>query len=474
MFRLKFKRCLVIILSMVCLMVWYSPGWAISLKEEQELSQQFMRMVNRHFEVVDDPLITDYVGRIGRKILDGLPPQPFTYRFFVIKEDVYNAFAIPAGYIFINSGLLLAMDSEEELAGILSHEISHVVCRHISQRIERSKKIDLASMAGVVAGIFLGAAGGSAAAAQALTLGSAAAGTSLSLAYSRDDEAQADQIGLGYLANAGYSADGLIEILKKIRGKQWFGSDQVPTYMMTHPAVEERIAQIDTWMATRDEAAHKRKKPEGSSEFSRIQYRLRALYGDPAASIQFFKSGLAQHPGNLDLAYGYALAMARTGNHTEAVHHLQKALAKNALDPIILADLGKIYFLAGRVKDALPVLQGAVSLAADHPEGLFYLGRTHMELGDFTAAAEAFERLLRFQDSYAPAYYFLGESYGKMDRIPEAHYFLGMFHFKNGDDRTAYFHLMRAQKDITDPAKREAIKQSVDIIKKLPKKEEQQ
>ncbi|RJQ87120.1 MAG: tetratricopeptide repeat protein [Desulfobacteraceae bacterium] len=464
-----YKQALSAVLAPLLLLAWCTPGWAISLKEEQELSQQFMRMVHRNFELIDDPLIRDYVGRVGQKILAALPPQPFAYHFYVVKEEVYNAFAIPAGYIFINSGLLLAMDSEEELAGILSHEISHVVCRHISQRIERSKKIDLASMAGVVAGIFLGVAGGSPQAAQALTLGSAAAGQSLSLAYSRDDESQADQMGLSYLAGAGYSANGLLEVLKKIRGKQWFGSDQIPTYMMTHPAVEERIAHIDTWMATQGSASKEKKENVPSTQFRRIQYRLRALYGDPTAALQFFKSALAKNPSHADAAYGYGLTLSRTGSHTQAVTYLQQVLTQNALDPIVLGDLGKIYFLAGRTKDALEILRGAATLPNPNPEGLFYLGRTYIESGDYAAAADSLERLLRIQDDYAPAYYYLGEAYGKLGRNPEAHYFLGMYHFKKGDDRLAYHHLVRAQKEIQDPAKLETIKKSLEILNKLPK-----
>ncbi|MFZ1983151.1 MAG: M48 family metalloprotease [Desulfatitalea sp.] len=470
-----YRKALALALTTICLLVWCAPVSAISIKEEQELSQQFMRMISRHFSLIDDPLIIDYVSQMGRKIISSLPPQPFTYHFYVIKEDVYNAFAIPAGYIFVNSGLLLAMDNEEELAGILSHEIAHVVCRHISHRIDRSKKIDLASAAGMVAGIFLGVAGGSAAAAQAMAIGSVAAGQTMSLAYSREDESQADQLGLGYLDQTDYSAQGLLDILKKIRGKQWFGSDQVPTYMMTHPAVEERIVAIDTWMATtKERGAVPNQKRRPSAEFRRMQYRLRALYGAPDSVAQYFKSGMEQNPSNIDWTYGYGLALARTGHRKEALGYLQKVLAKDALDPVTLGDLGKVYFEGGQINDALRVLQGLDSLPGTNPEGLFYLGRTHMELGGYSAAAEVFERLVQRQEEYTPTYRFLGETYGKLERLPEAHYFLGIYHFRKGEDRIAFYHLAHAQKGIQDPAKLETIKQILEIIGKLPKEEEKQ
>ena len=111
------------------------------------------------------------MNKIGNRILSVLPQQPFNYHFYVIKEDVYNAFATPAGHIFVYTGLLDAMDEEEELAGILGHEIAHVYCRHISQKIERSKKIGIATLAGIAAGILLGV-GGAGEAANAVTMGS--------------------------------------------------------------------------------------------------------------------------------------------------------------------------------------------------------------------------------------------------------------------------------------------------------------
>jgi predicted Zn-dependent protease len=454
------------VLAALFLLGWSTPGWAISLKEEQELSQQFMQMVYRNYKIIDDPLIRAYISQVGRRILAFVPPQPFPYHFYVINEKVYNAFAIPAGHIFVNSGLLLAMNSQDELAGILAHEISHVVCRHISKRIDQSKKIDLATLAGVVAGIFLGVAGGSPEAAQALTLGSVAAGQSVALAHSREDESQADQHGLEYLTEAGYSAEGLLDILKKIRGKEWFGSDQIPTYMMTHPAIEDRITRIDTWLAAPE---HDRKEKPPSRQFRRMQYRLRALYGDANEAVQFFKSGLAAHPSDMDMAYGYGLTLTRIGNYDQAVQYLQQALTQNALDPVVLGDLGKVYFLSGRTKQALEVLKGAMSLPDPNPEGLFYLGRTYIELGNYSAAADSLERVLQIQDDYTPAYYFLGEAYGKLGRDPDAHYFLGMFHFQRGDDRLAYHHLILAQKQIQDPDKLEIIKKTLEIIKKLPK-----
>ncbi|MGD8993476.1 MAG: M48 family metallopeptidase, partial [Desulfobacterales bacterium] len=214
---------MVTLVLLTMLGVQFSSGLTIS--EEEKLSRSILGYIYRQYEVIDDPVIVDYVNQVGSRIVSVLTDPVFDYKFHVINVDTYNAFAIPAGYIFINSGLIAAMDSEDELAGILAHEIAHVNARHISQKIERSKKIGWATLAGVAAGVLIGAAGG-AEAGQAITQGSQAAGAAAQLSYSRDNEIQADQLGLIYLKDAGYDGAGLLKILKKMRSKQWFSTEQ--------------------------------------------------------------------------------------------------------------------------------------------------------------------------------------------------------------------------------------------------------
>ena len=138
----KFFTFLTILAFLVFSLVIKVPdGNCITIQEERELSKEFMEVVKAQFPLIDDPTILDYVNQVGKRILAVVPPQPFEYQFHVLREDVFNAFATPAGHIFLNSGLFAALDSEEELAGIIGHEIAHVVCRHISDRIESSKKI---------------------------------------------------------------------------------------------------------------------------------------------------------------------------------------------------------------------------------------------------------------------------------------------------------------------------------------------
>jgi predicted Zn-dependent protease len=446
--------------------VWCAPAAAISLKEEQKLAREFMKYIARNHELIEDPTIVGYVESVGKKLLSVMPEQPFDYHFYVIKEESYNAFAIPAGHIFIHSGLLAAMESEDELAGIMGHEIAHVVCRHISKRIERSKKLDWATLAGMVAGIFIGAATGEGAAAQVLAMGSAAAGQTAALAYSREDEAQSDQLGLQYIQAAGYDPRGLLTILRKIRSKQWYGSNQIPAYMMTHPATEERIAWIDSWSKqNRNNRPPDPPQPARPSiPFRKITIRLKAMYGDTDIALQEFRNALKASPQDGDLLYGYGLTLARMGKRSEAVEIIKKALNQNALDPFILTDLGHIYFMDGRYQEAHDTLEGALSIQANNPAGLFYLGRTQMELNQLNEAIGTFTKLIKEYPDHKPAYYSLGDTYGRNRDMPNAHYYLGLHSVKTGDVRNAHFHLSRARRLIEDPAKIEAIDKALEEI----------
>lgn len=436
----------------------------ITIKEEEELAREFMKYVSMQFEIIDDPMVNNYINAIGNKILAAFPPQPFTYHFYVVKEEVYNAFATPAGHIFIYSGLIAAMDNEDQLAGILAHEISHVYCRHISQKIERSKLIGIATLAGVAAGVFLGAAGGGQAA-SALTMGSMAAGQSAALAFSREDEIQADQVGLVYLDESGYSAEGLVTILNKIREKQWYGSDQVPSYLMTHPAVEDRLAYVDAFMEKHKHAANHSATTTGSKDFRLMHARIMGLYTDEGLALRKFQKAVDDNAADAVSYYGYGLALARAGKSEEAVAALKKALTTEAFNPAILAALGRVYFLDGRFEEALTTLESALSLNPQQPEALFFMGRTRLELGQ-AAAAEAYFKTLQKQGAMPnQAHYFLGKAYGQLGKMAEAHYSLGRYYYLKHDYPNARIQFSQALEKAQDAEMRKDIQERLKEIK---------
>lgn len=418
----------------------------LTIQQEEEMGREFMKHVRRSLEFVDDPLIVDYVREVGNRIVATLPTRPFQFNFYVIKEGTYNAFAGPGGHVFINSGLLIAMQHEDELAGILGHEIAHVTCRHIADRLSRSRKIGIASLAGIVAGILLGS--GEAA------MTSIAAGQAAALSYSREDEIQADQRGLDYMVQAGYHPRGLLQMLEKIRSRQWFGASQVPTYLMTHPAVEDRIAFIGGWLDTHP---HLPVRQDRGSRFAKIHARTMALYGEESVARRHFTAALEKNARDQEAHYGMALLLDRTNRRAQAVEHLRKSLQQRAFDPDLLAEMGRLDFLEGRYDQARSALTSALDVAPEHPLALFYLGRVLLDQRQHAQAVNAFEKLLDRRPEYQEARLFLGQAYGRQGNHAPAHYHLGLYYEQREDLRNAIFQFRRALDFETSAERRQQI-----------------
>lgn len=440
------------------------PARALTIKEEKELSREFMKMVAQRFQLIKDPMIVDYVNAIGRRILAVVPPQPFHYRFYVIKEAVYNAFASPAGKIFIYSGLLKAMNNEDELAGILAHEIGHVVSRHISQKISQAKKINIATLAGLIAGVFLGAAG-SGAIGSALTMGSMAAGRSMMLTNSRQDEIQADELGITYMTRAGYDGSGMITMLRTIRAKQWFGSKQIPTYMMTHPGLPQRLAYLGSWLASHPEAHHSH-SPKERFAFQMMHARLLALYDDENTALSIFKDQVARKPRDVAAEYGYGLALSRSGNYRAAIQHFQKALEKTAFNPDILVEVGRNYLKLGEFEHARSTIRSVLSIAPHNLEGLYTLGQIELQSGQLPQAVKSFKAVLKYRhdNGYRQTLYLLGKAYATLGDKANAYYYLGLYYRKLKAYDNAMFQLERALAEVKDTHRRRQIK---DLLREI-------
>ncbi len=161
----------------------------LTIEKEKELGEEFCLQLQQYYPVVHDPYLTTYINTIGQNLVKQLGPQPFKYRFFILEDPTYNAFAVPGGFIFVNTGLIQLMNREDELAGVLAHEITHVHQRHMAKQLEKSKFTTVATVIAALAAVLLG--GGAAA---PLLTGVMAGGQSAMLAYSREDETEADTL----------------------------------------------------------------------------------------------------------------------------------------------------------------------------------------------------------------------------------------------------------------------------------------
>ncbi|MBW1886837.1 MAG: M48 family metalloprotease, partial [Deltaproteobacteria bacterium] len=252
-----------------------SKAFSLSIEEEQILGKKFLANMRRHFDLVDDDFANEYMNDLGHYLIKPLETKHFPYRFYIIKNNKLNAFAGPGGHIFFFSGLIEVMEEVDELASVICHEIGHISARHISQRVEQNKKIGLATMAGILAGVLIGGE-----AAGAITTGAVAAGVQKQLSYSRNDERHADQLGFKYTVEAGFDPSGMITILKKLHQGQYSGADGIPPYLLTHPGGPERMSNIDIMLTNHNRKPETNQTKKFRDLFPFFKIVLRAKYLD--------------------------------------------------------------------------------------------------------------------------------------------------------------------------------------------------
>jgi predicted Zn-dependent protease len=182
----------------------------ISLDKEIAMGRQLAAEIERQVKLIDDPTINEYVNRVGQNLVRNSDAKvPFTIK--VVESDEINAFALPGGFFYVNSGLILAADDESELAGVMAHEIAHVAARHGTEQASKAELINFAS----IPLIFMGGVGGFAL--------RQAAGFLIPmqfLQFSRKDEAEADYLGLQYLYNTGYDPGAAVSFFEKLQAKE--------------------------------------------------------------------------------------------------------------------------------------------------------------------------------------------------------------------------------------------------------------
>jgi beta-barrel assembly-enhancing protease len=202
-----------------------------SIEKEIALGKSLAQEVERTSKVIDDPVIAEYVNRVGQNLVKHSDAQvPFTIK--VIDSDEVNAFALPGGFFFVNTGLILAAENESELAGVMAHEIAHVAARHGTRQATRAEIANWASLPLIFLGGWAGY-GIRQAAGLALPLGF--------LKFSRGFEEEADYLGVQYMYAAGYDPNGMVTFFERIQAKEKHKPGAVSKAFSTHPQTPERI-----------------------------------------------------------------------------------------------------------------------------------------------------------------------------------------------------------------------------------------
>lgn len=213
-----------------------------SIQHEIELGKQLSQEVEKTAKFINDPVVVEYVNRVGQNLVRNSDAQvPFTIK--VIDSDEVNAFALPGGFFYVNSGLILHADSESELAGVMAHEIAHVCARHGTKQ---ATKADIAQLASIPAMIFIPYSWAGFALYQGMNFGIPLA----FLKFSRMDEAQADYLGLQYMYKAGYDPNSFVMFFEKIESDEKKQPGTIPKVFADHPPTPDRIVSIQKEIAT--------------------------------------------------------------------------------------------------------------------------------------------------------------------------------------------------------------------------------
>ncbi|HET6912596.1 MAG TPA: M48 family metalloprotease [Rhodanobacteraceae bacterium] len=366
-----------------------SAAGLISPQEETAYGESMLRELRSMNQVLDDPQVDAYMHSLGYRLVAASADPKQHYTFTVLRDPEINAFAAPGGYIFVNSGLIATTASESELAAVIAHELAHISQHHLERAFEDAKK--KAPLYALATLGMLIAAGGSS---QSAGPGIMAAGMGLmqqeQIDFTRKDEAEADRVGIGTLAKAGFNPDAMADFFNRMArtlrpggGDGGEYSGDAPPFLQTHPVTSERIAEAKARAHVIEEQS--RDTPQLASAAPADTFSLLPFVKNPAAllnapratdkgeyplirervrvlSEQNFNDMVAYYARNLARGgdfvtpahrYGYALALQRAGQPQKAVEILTQLLAANPGSSTLQLGLADADLAAGHRAEAL-------------------------------------------------------------------------------------------------------------------------
>ncbi|MBM9536532.1 beta-barrel assembly-enhancing protease [Desulfobulbus alkaliphilus] len=439
---------------------------ALTIGEERNIGERLLFSVRRELPILDDPDISQYINTLGREVLETAGPQYFDYRFFIVHNDQFNAFAAPGGLVFFYTGLIETMRSEDELVSVLAHEIGHVDSRHIAQRLEKGGKVGAASLILAIAGLAIGVPGLS----QGLLAGSLAAGQAVKLQYSRTDEEEADRLAFEWMRQMRRDPAAMEDMLRTMRRitRYRVGAD-TPQYLLTHPNPEARLSYVQSLLEL-DEKRHQEGYYLQTDNFAFLRFKYRVLMQvmDHARLRQHCAFTLANSKDREQQAlaqYGLALLEGANRNVDQALRHLAKVREQYPNKDILEIDRAVLLLNAGRVEEARRLLEWAYRRDPTDMYGVYHLARVEQMRGNLIRAEQLLQEMTRVMPEYAQLYFDLGRIEADRGRMSVSHFYLGKYNFYLGREKVAEQYMLRASKDESVPEKLRA--EALDILEKL-------
>jgi len=447
---------LLLFFSVDCL-TFFSPATvhAFSIKEEREYGENILAVIRKELKLVDELDVSQYVNDLGDSILAQAGPQYFDYHFYVINNKEFNAFATPSGLIFFHSGIINVMDNEGEFVSVLAHECGHVMSRHIAERIEKSAKINAGTLALMLAGIALG--GG--ALSQALITGGMATGAAMSLAFTRQNEEEADRISFNLMESQQRNPEDMLTMLNKMYKESKIRMGNIPPYLLTHPQPKLRMGYVEDLIHIKGEEQYRK---FDQFPFRRMQKRVYGKYRKEVREA-------TDEDIKMMATYGLALADMSTGNYEQAVEKLRQVMQFYPDKPILLTDLGIVYLQWGKLETAIMYLEEARNKDPGSWYSNFYLAMALQQSGDDKRAEALYKQVLGRSIDYPKAYFQLAQIESKKGNQGLSHLYLGKSFYYEGNFTTSTFHLKKALALSTSGSDREEIQEILDRIKKIEK-----
>lgn len=441
----KFINCISILLFFIANLL-VLPGsqnvaHAFSVGEEKEFGEKLLSLVRKEFRLIDDPDINQYINNLGNEILAVTGPSYFDYYFFVINNKEFNAFAAPSGLIFFHSGLIEAMETEDELVSVLAHEIGHVQSRHIAERMNKASKVSLGTLALILAGVAVG----NGAVSEALITGSMATAQSMNLSFSRKDEEESDRLAYKWMQENNRDPKSMVTMLNKMYRVSRLQRDMVPPYLLTHPEPHQRLNYVQDLLLMNGKRSY---AAADNFVFQRFKTRILSQTKNTADLLTLYKkridrSDQSEHEKTMN-QYGLALAYSDSADLKNAILTMEKVIAAYPSQAILLTDMGVLHFQDNNYQQALHYFQKAREMAPHDAYTTFYIARTYEQLKNENTALSYYEELLPVLPHYSRLYQRIGQIKAATGKKGEGYYYISMQYWLDGEPEKALFHLKQS------------------------------
>lgn len=404
-----------------------SVSKTLSLPQEQLIGDDYMRQIRQFAPVIDDPELVEYINDLGFRLVANAPDATDRqFYFFVIRDPELNAFALPGGYVGIHSQLMLMADTESELAGVMSHEIAHVIQRHLARRVERQQQLSLPTLAAIIGGLIM-AANNPQAGIAAMTAAQAGA-TQMMINHTRENEAEADRIGIQILADVRLDPNGMASFFEKMAAQTRY-LRLPPPVLLTHPVSEQRMADA------RLRAAEMPPNPVSESlRFRLMQAKLRALTEDNLEQREKELSNLEKRAGGEQVVrYARALLDLQRGEHDNANRIAGQLLAQypNNLSYTLLQ--AEVWRKRQQFNEAEQLLGKALALYPNHHALTVAYSQVLLELGKADRARERLLAYVSLPDTEPNVYRLLAAAQNQAGKTDEVHESQGLYLQAVGD-----------------------------------------